>query len=301
MKICCSHCGVQGHADDEYAGKELQCPKCNGRFLAQAQSEAQNVTEDDLLISTDLPDDKIHSVADGIADQSETDEKNSALPEQVVAEFPINSEVIEFSFGALCRDAWRRTKGIKGTIWAAISMMSLVMLILRVACVTILPEEGFLTVGVEVALSVVSSFFFTSLGYMGIVVARNQPLHWKMIFTSFSCWRRLIVTCCLQWVLIVIGFLLLILPGIYLSVGYTYAMVLVVDKGLSPWQAMEESRKVIHKIWWKMFGLYIAVGLVIFLGTIPLGIGLIWCVPWSLVLMGVLYHFLFTEDHVESV
>ena len=279
MKIQCPHCGVQGHTKDDHAGKKVRCPQCNGRFLVQAQSET---------ILESLPPGPPEETID------------SAPPERGMAESPRTMEVIEFSFGSLCRDAWTRTKGVRGTIWAALGVMSLLMFIANVACSMILPEEGLLTMGVEVGLSVISSFFLTSLAYMGLTVARAQSLHWKMIFTSFSCWRRLIVTYFLQWLFIVLGFLLFILPGIYLSVGYTYAMLLVLDNGMSPWQAMETSRKVIHKIWWKMFGLYLGVGLITFLAAIPLGIGLIWCVPWSFVLMGVLYRVLFAAS-VESV
>ena len=296
MKIRCTHCGAKGHTNDDHIGKELLCPQCHGRFLAQVQSET--VTES--LISTQPSENTIDSLAGEIAERPEPAEKQTTPLKRGMAEPLMDVEEIEFSFRSLCREAWTRTKGVKSAIWAALGVMSLTMFIVRLASTMILPEDGVLAVSVEVALSVVSSFFVTSLAYMGLLVARDQPLHWKMIFTSFSCWRRLIVTCCLQWFFIVLGFLLLILPGIYLSIGYAYAMLLVLDKDMSPWQAMEVSRKVIHKIWWKMFGLYVLVGLVMFLAAIPLGIGLIWCVPWSLVLMGVLYHFLF-DVSVESV
>jgi predicted Ser/Thr protein kinase/uncharacterized membrane protein len=54
--------------------------------------------------------------------------------------------------------------------------------------------------------------------------------------------------------LVVLGFLCLILPGIYLLVAYVFALPLVMDKGLDFWPAMELSRKIVSRHWWKFFG-----------------------------------------------
>jgi len=65
---------------------------------------------------------------------------------------------------------------------------------------------------------------------------------------------------------------------------------------MNPWQAMEASRKAIHKLWWRFFGLYLAVGLLCFVAIIPLGIGLIWMLPASIVIAGVAYCCLFRDE-----
>ena len=97
----------------------------------------------------------------------------------------------------------------------------------------------------------------------------------------------------LQIVLVVIGFLLLVLPGIYLSVAYALTLPLILDKGMGPWEALEASRKAIHKQWWSVFGLYLVMLFLFILAVIPFGLGLIWIVPMSFVLIGVLYARLF--------
>ncbi|HEY4417121.1 MAG TPA: DUF4339 domain-containing protein [Verrucomicrobiae bacterium] len=49
----------------------------------------------------------------------------------------------------------------------------------------------------------------------------------------------------------------LILPAIYLGVAWSLAIVLVADKKMFFWSAMELSRKVITKVWFEMFVLLI--------------------------------------------
>src|SRR5689334_13667586 len=46
-------------------------------------------------------------------------------------------------------------------------------------------------------------------------------------------------------ILVSIGFFFLVLPGIYLVVGYVFALALVADKKLEFWTAMELSRRVV--------------------------------------------------------
>lgn len=94
-------------------------------------------------------------------------------------------------------------------------------------------------------------------------------------------------------VLVYLGTLLLILPGIYLGVAYLLAMALVVERGLSPWQAMEASRQAIGQHWFKVFGLLLLLGAILLVSALPLGIGLIWSLPLSVAALGVLYREIF--------
>jgi len=97
----------------------------------------------------------------------------------------------------------------------------------------------------------------------------------------------------------VIGFVLLILPGIYLSIAYVFTLPLIADKNMTVWEAMEFSRKSVTKHWFKVFGLLFLLSLMMAVGTLALGIGLIWAIPLMFVtLYGLLYPLIF--DGVEE-
>jgi len=97
----------------------------------------------------------------------------------------------------------------------------------------------------------------------------------------------------LSTLLTYLGFALLIVPGIYLSVAYGMTLPLLAFHELGPWKAMEMSRKAISHRWFRVFGLYLLVGLLVGLSALPLGIPLIWTAPWGLLVMGVLYRRIF--------
>ncbi|MNG14005.1 hypothetical protein D3C84_977260 [compost metagenome] len=67
----------------------------------------------------------------------------------------------------------------------------------------------------------------------------------------------------------------------------------MVERGLSPWQALEASRKAITQHWFKVFGLCLLLGLITMVSAIPLGIGLVWSIPLFVIAMGVLYRTIF--------
>jgi hypothetical protein len=58
-------------------------------------------------------------------------------------------------------------------------------------------------------------------------------------------------------VLTFIGWLLCVLPGIYLAVAWKFSLALVADKRLEFWGAMETSRRVITRYWFHIFGMLI--------------------------------------------
>jgi hypothetical protein len=208
----------------------------------------------------------------------------------------------DFSLGGALTEAWQYTRGAKGQIWAAMGMMYLLMLILGIglgflqaliALDPLTPGEIWLDRGVQTLISAVSTIFTAGLMYLGVRRAAARSISWKMVFAGFPLAVNLLIASILMLLLVFCGFALLILPGIYLAVGYTMVLPLMLDRGLAPWEAMEASRRAIHKVWWKVFGTFLIMGFIYLVSVIPLGIGLIWTVPMFVVLVGVIYRYLF--------
>lgn len=74
-------------------------------------------------------------------------------------------------------------------------------------------------------------------------------------------------------VLIFLGFLCFIIPGIYLSVRWMFAEFLVIDKGLRPLEALQASSELTAGVRWKLFFFGLVGGLLVFLGLFALVIG----------------------------
>jgi hypothetical protein len=91
------------------------------------------------------------------------------------------------------------------------------------------------------------------------------------------------VTTIVTW----LGFICFLLPGIYVLVAWMFTLPLVVDKQLDFWSAMELSRQVVTKHWWK-FGVFVFVlGVLAFVGVVALIVGMFVMTP--VVLASMLY------------
>ncbi len=197
-----------------------------------------------------------------------------AEPEEAISE-PTHEEPLQSSINELCDDyvperegfeigelissAWQLTSGTKGSFWLGIVIMYLVLIALGMVAGLFGTgaTEGEMSIGevvIECVISAVSSLFTAGLIMMGINRARYEEVHWRDVTSGFSRALQIVIAALLQTVLITIGFILLIVPGIYLMVGYALTMGLIIDKDLSAWEAMEMSRKTIHRVWWKFFG-----------------------------------------------
>lgn len=89
-------------------------------------------------------------------------------------------------------------------------------------------------------------------------------------------------------ILFLVGIIFL-LPGIYFSVAYTFAIPLVVDRQFEFWPAMETSRKIITRNWIGIFGLLLVIGIINMVGVCLCGIGLLVTAPLSACVIVVAY------------
>lgn len=216
-------------------------------------------------------------------------------------DIPVFSLPDTLSMGALLKQSWIMTRGLKSPIWGGVGIMVIILAGLTIATAYLIPPFGdtgfgmvgaWLNIGSQFVSTLLSMIFVAGLMYIAVRRVAGKRYSWKMIFSGFGRLGQIIVASVLMSLLIVLGFLLLILPGIYLTIGYSLTLPLILDKGLGPWAAMEASRRVIHQKWWQVFGLYVVMYVIYFISCIPLGLGMIWTIPMFFSLTGVLYHVL---------
>lgn len=288
----CSACDRYVDPETKYEHNgNVYCSKCVPADLVEEGGDIQQ--------SEDIP------LAEEEPEAEEAGDELDTATEQTVA----GSEEVytpgKFTIITLIKDSWSYSKGAKGSLWGAILVMYIVLIGLGVAAtllsmqflrgldrMTVMLIDG----GLQALLSFLSYVFTAGIIMIAVNRIGQRPYSWKMVFSGFKRFGSMLGLVLLQTIMLIIGFLLFVLPGIYLSVGYILAIPLVFMKGLSPWQALETSRKAIHTRWWTVFFALIAMSILVSLSAIPLGIGLIWTVPMFVVMIGVLYYLFFGAD-----
>jgi Tfp pilus assembly protein PilF len=98
-------------------------------------------------------------------------------------------------------------------------------------------------------------------------------------FEGFKFLPTLVLLGLVSQILIVLGLLLLVVPGVYLAVGFFLAPWFVLDRKKGFWEAMQLSRRTVQPYWFELFGLLLLIILVNLLGILALGVGLLVTLP----------------------
>jgi hypothetical protein len=127
---------------------------------------------------------------------------------------------------------------------------------------------------------VVGIVLMGGLDYMFLRRIRGEVVQVGDVFAGFNiAFLHLALAGLVKWLLTSLGLVLCILPGIYLAVGYVFALPLVIDKKMEFWPAMEVSRQVVQRHWWSILGLLIVLGLIAFAGFLACCVGALFTIP----------------------
>ena len=213
---------------------------------------------------------------------------------------------IDVNMLAILGEAWRDLKGFKlkchiaTAIWFVVYLVAVVISFPIIYALSALGanEDSASIIGSLMQFIAIAATMPMMVGItiMGIRHSQGKSVSAGSIFNYFHRAPAAILWYFLMTLMIMIGYLLLILPGIYLSFAYMFSLPLMVEKNLGVWAALEVSRKAVTRIWFRATGFLLLIMLVISLGMIPLGIPLIWIVPWVTLAYAMLYFQLFGAE-----
>ncbi len=203
-------------------------------------------------------------------------------------------------------EAWRGMKGFKLKCHIALVIYFVVYLVAVLISIPVV--IGLSTIGADPQTAALLGSLVQMLAVictmplafgvliMGMRHAVGKPVTAGSIFGFFGSIPSLLLAYILQMIMITIGLILLVLPGIYLMFAYMYAMPLIVEKKMGAWHALETSRRAMTRCWFRFFGMVWLVSLVNMAGLLTLGIAWIWTIPWSVLAFAMIYVKLFGAE-----
>jgi uncharacterized membrane protein len=146
-------------------------------------------------------------------------------------------------------------------------------------------------------MDVMGSLLFSAIAaplYAGYSIAAfriltGQSFQFSDFFKGFNYFLPLFLAGLASGIIVSIGLVLLIIPGIYLAVGYMLTTFLIVDYRMEFWQAMETSRKIVTKNWFSVFVFALALFAINVLGALALGVGLLVSAPVTALAASIAY------------
>jgi uncharacterized membrane protein len=186
---------------------------------------------------------------------------------------PVPEPVVSLSQvqpGKYLREGWELFKQYPGGFIA----FALLFLFIQVILGYLPRLGGLISLAVSLPLSV--GFFVVSAK----LLQRQTPV-FQDFFTGFQFFLPLFLLTIVSALFILVGLVLLVLPGIYLMVSYLFASMFVIDRRLDFWPAMELSRRTVQIQWFGVFVFFLLLVLINLGGALALGVGLLISVPVS--------------------
>ena len=194
-------------------------------------------------------------------------------------------------FGNTLSDAWRLTKGAKRILLGGAIVMYLVLFAVLAILSLIIGVSNESIMASLVLQVVAGALVYPFLAGVYMTAVRQSvglPISFAGIFAYFGSTGALIALGVLVSLGTFIGYMLLIIPGLYLSVAWVLATPLLIDRSMGVWEAMETSRKVVSKKWFTVFFTVLVAGLITGISALLI-IPLLWTIPWMVMIMGVIY------------
>ena len=136
-----------------------------------------------------------------------------------------------------------------------------------------------------IAVSVISWILdlLISMGVIRITLkfCDQEQATYRDLFSAYRLLLNYLVGSIVYGMMVAIGFVFLIVPGIYLAVKYQFYDYLIIDKGMGPIKAIKRSGVLTEGVKRNLVLFWLALVGINILGMIALGVGLIATVPVS--------------------
>ncbi len=107
----------------------------------------------------------------------------------------------------------------------------------------------------------------------------NQSLELGDFLKGFQFFAPLVLAQLIINIFILIGSIFCLIPGIYFAIAYLLTMLLILDRRMSFWDAMETSRKIVTKQWFSWFVFGLLMGVINIGGVIACIVGIFFTIP----------------------
>lgn len=200
------------------------------------------------------------------------------------------AESKNFSKKDLIKKGWEKTKQHASFLVKILLVFILISIVSSVVNLTM--EGSAIALLVSIALTVVQTVFEIGFITIGLDIVDGKKPDFKDFYSHYPLFLPFFLTSLIFGILVIVGFILLIVPGIYLAVKYQFVSFVVVDKKLSYWTAIKKAGELTEGKWMQIFLFDLALVGLNLLGLLALGVGLILTIPTSFFAAAYLYRHL---------
>jgi Trk-type K+ transport system membrane component len=189
----------------------------------------------------------------------------------------------DFTYSELLKFGWEKTRE---HLWFLVGIAFLYIVLTGISSHS----------GVSILVSMVLTI--ATVGLSLHITSGHAPKYEDLLtpFKTYHVAVHYVIASILYMLGVIVGLLLLILPGIYFAVQFQfYSYIIVEHKDMKPVDALKKSFAITKGHFWKIFGFTFITVIVNLLGLLALGVGLLITLPVTAIAYARLYRKL--ADH----
>ena len=137
--------------------------------------------------------------------------------------------------------------------------------------------------------------------YLFLKAMRNEEADLKLLFDGFRTnYLNIVLANLIVFALVILGLVMLIIPGIIIACRLVFVPLLVMDKNLEPMKAVEKSWQLTKGHGWKVFWMIIISFFLIIAGLIAMVVGMIISFMWIHAAFATLYQSVLNQSEDEN-
>lgn len=187
-----------------------------------------------------------------------------------------NNDVADFGSLELLKFGWSTLQ----KSWKTLLPMFIVVFLVNLVTQSIVnSSDGALSFFANLASWCLISLLSAGLIYSGLKVLRGKDAQLSDLISQTEVFLQYLITSFVYSLLIIFGFFLLIIPGVYWLLKYAFVLELVVDKKQSMKEAFSESSQMTKGQFGTLLKFFVAAVFINMIGALLFGLGLIITAP----------------------
>ncbi len=141
----------------------------------------------------------------------------------------------------------------------------------------------------QIIMVIIESWLSIGIVIIALKRARDEEASISDLFKGHPYILNYILSSLIYAIIVIVGIVLLIIPGAIWSLKYMFYPYLIIDKNLSATDALKESGNITKGYKWDLLAFTLVTNIIILLGILALGIGFFVAYPTVLIAEAILY------------
>lgn len=204
----------------------------------------------------------------------------------------------KFSKGEAINFGWNTVKSNLGFFIGLLIIVLLISIVSVVNELLIRENIPILYIIISIASSVLQVVVGMALIKIALRFCDNEKGKFADLFSCLPLFFNYLFGSILFVLIVFVGMILLIIPGIIWSIKFQFFSYLIIDKGLGPIEALKMSSAITKDAKWDLFLFFLLILAINLLGALALLVGLFVTIPITMVAIAFVYRKLLAHAEV---